>query len=87
MEGLCRAPLARPSPILTGRSHFGKNGVVGRDNPAMPPRAPASILVAEDQTDIRDLLVMNLRGAGYAVQGVGDGVAALAARTRRPATC
>jgi DNA-binding response OmpR family regulator len=80
MEGLCRAPLARPSPILTGRSHFGKNGVVGRDNPAMPPRAPASILVAEDQTDIRDLLVMNLRGAGYAVQGVGDGVAALASQ-------
>jgi len=47
----------------------------------MPPNAPASILVAEDQTDIRDLLVMNLRGAGYAVQGVGDGVAALASQS------
>ena len=31
----------------------------------MAPLAQASILVAEDQTDIRDLLVMNLRGAGY----------------------
>jgi len=41
---------------------------------------PASILVAEDQADIRDLLVMNLRGAGYVVQGVGDGVAALASQ-------
>ena len=29
---------------------------------------PASILVAEDQTDIRDLLVMNLRSAGYEVE-------------------
>ena len=37
-----------------------------------------SILVAEDQTDIRDLLVMNLRNAGYAVTETGDGVAALA---------
>jgi DNA-binding response OmpR family regulator len=37
----------------------------------------ASILVAEDQTDIRDLLVLNLRGAGYDVQAVADGQAAL----------
>ena len=42
--------------------------------------APASILVAEDQTDIRDLLVMNLKSAGYAVHAVGDGVAALASQ-------
>ena len=46
----------------------------------MPPDAPASILVAEDQTDIRDLLVMNLQAAGYAVRAVGDGVAALASQ-------
>lgn len=39
------------------------------------------ILVAEDQTDIRDLLVLNLRNAGYAVSGVADGLAALAAET------
>ena len=38
---------------------------------------PAHILVAEDQTDIRDLLVMNLRNAGYEVSAVGDGEAAL----------
>ena len=46
----------------------------------MSPTPPASILVAEDQTDIRELLVMNLRGAGYAVTAVGDGAAALASQ-------
>ena len=34
---------------------------------------PPHILVAEDQADIRDLLVMNLRGAGYEVAAVADG--------------
>ena len=38
---------------------------------------PRRILVAEDQTDIRDLLVMNLQQAGYEVDAVGDGQAAL----------
>jgi DNA-binding response OmpR family regulator len=42
------------------------------------------ILVAEDQTDIRDLLALNLRGAGYEVVEVADGLAALAAETARP---
>jgi DNA-binding response OmpR family regulator len=42
---------------------------------------PASILVAEDQTDIRELLVMNLRGAGYEVAAVADGAAALASQS------
>ena len=41
----------------------------------------ASILVAEDQTDIRELLVMNLRGAGYEVAAVADGAAALASQS------
>jgi len=36
-----------------------------------------SILVAEDQDDIRELLVMNLRNASYEVLAVADGVAAL----------
>ncbi len=36
-----------------------------------------SILVAEDQDDIRELLVMNLRNARYEVLAVADGVAAL----------
>jgi DNA-binding response OmpR family regulator len=36
------------------------------------------ILVAEDQTDIRDLIVLNLRHAGYEVAAVADGAAALA---------
>jgi len=41
------------------------------------------ILVAEDQADIRDLLVMNLRSAGYEVRAVGDGPAALASQADR----
>jgi DNA-binding response OmpR family regulator len=41
---------------------------------------PPHILVAEDQADIRDLLVMNLRGAGYQVEAVADGAAALASQ-------
>ena len=49
---------------------------IGADNPAMPP----SILVAEDQADIRELLVMNLRSASYQVTAVADGVAALASQ-------
>jgi DNA-binding response OmpR family regulator len=36
------------------------------------------ILVAEDQADIRNLLALNLQGAGYAVTEVADGLAALA---------
>ncbi|MES2098984.1 MAG: response regulator transcription factor [Pseudomonadota bacterium] len=46
---------------------------------------PAHILVAEDQTDIRDLLVLNLRGAGYEVSAVGDGEQALARQLESPA--
>ena len=45
----------------------------------------AHILVAEDQTDIRDLLVMNLRSAGYEVTPVGDGEQALARHAERAA--
>ena len=44
----------------------------------------ARILVAEDQTDIRDLLVMNLRSAGYEVSAVGDGEQAVAQHAERP---
>jgi len=47
--------------------------------------APATILVAEDQADIRDLLVLNLRNAGYRVEAVADGAAALATQLERPA--
>ncbi|HEV7913235.1 MAG TPA: response regulator transcription factor, partial [Albitalea sp.] len=41
---------------------------------------PSTILVAEDQADIRDLIVMNLRNAGYAVSAVADGPSALSAQ-------
>lgn len=39
------------------------------------------ILIAEDQADIRNLLVLNLRNAGYEVTDVADGLAALARET------
>src|SRR3954464_5613158 len=44
---------------------------------------PATILVAEDQTDIRELIAMNLRAAGYEVSTVGDGPAALASQNEQ----
>ena len=50
----------------------------------MPLSPAAHILVAEDQTDIRELLVMNLRSAGYEVSAVGDGREALACFNERP---
>jgi len=43
----------------------------------------ATLLVAEDQADIRDLIVMNLRNAGYAVSAVADGLAALASQNEQ----
>jgi DNA-binding response OmpR family regulator len=43
----------------------------------------ATILVAEDQADIRDLIVMNLRNAGYEVTAVADGIAALASQAEQ----
>jgi DNA-binding response OmpR family regulator len=45
---------------------------------------PSTILVAEDQADIRDLLVLNLRNAGYEVSAVGDGEAALQGQIAMP---
>jgi len=44
---------------------------------------PATILVAEDQADIRELLVLNLRNAGYEVSAVADGREALARQTEQ----
>ncbi len=43
-----------------------------------------TILVAEDQADIRELLALNLRHAGYDVLAVADGPAALAAQLEAP---
>ena len=44
----------------------------------------AHILVAEDQADIRELIVMNLRQAGYEVLAVADGQAAFDSQLERP---
>jgi DNA-binding response OmpR family regulator len=41
------------------------------------------ILVAEDQADIRDLIVLNLQQAGYGVAAVADGQAALDSQAER----
>ena len=41
------------------------------------------ILVAEDQADIRDMIELNLRNAGYQVTAVADGLAALASQTEQ----
>ncbi|MEO8278449.1 MAG: response regulator transcription factor [Ideonella sp.] len=43
----------------------------------------AHLLVAEDQADIRELLVMNLQNAGYVVRAVADGVEALASQNEQ----
>ncbi len=45
---------------------------------------PLHILVAEDQSDIRHLLVMNLRSAGYEVAAVADGPSVLSSQAERP---
>ena len=44
---------------------------------------PKSVLLAEDQAGIRDLIVLNLQQAGYAVTAVADGKAALAHQLER----
>ena len=44
---------------------------------------PSHILVAEDQADIRDLIVLNLQAAGHAVTAVADGQAALDSQLER----
>jgi DNA-binding response OmpR family regulator len=51
------------------------------DSLLLAPRP--QILVAEDQADIRDLIALNLQGAGYEVQSVADGRAALASQAER----
>ena len=87
MDELSSPHLASVSPNLTGRSHLRqatgeercKGARPAHDNPFMP----STILVAEDQADIRDLLVLNLRNAGYEVSAVADGSAALASQNER----
>ncbi len=55
----------------------------GEHRGALHEGAPATVLVAEDQADIRELLVLNLRNAGYEVTAVADGRAALALQTEQ----
>ncbi|WP_422742243.1 SpoIIE family protein phosphatase [Micromonospora sp. WMMD754] len=51
----------------------------------LPGGAPARILVADDNADMREYLTRLLRSAGHRVEAVADGQAALeAARTRTP---
>ncbi len=46
---------------------------------------PPHILVAEDQADIRDVIVLNLQNGGYQVRAVADGVSAVAQQLAQPA--
>ncbi|WP_209668497.1 SpoIIE family protein phosphatase [Amycolatopsis magusensis] len=58
--------------------------VVGASN-AAGPKAPATVLVADDNADMREYLTRLLAGAGYQVHAVADGEEALAAmRTHVP---
>ena len=50
----------------------------------MSEQAHISIIVADDDHDIRDLVTFKLSQAGYDVQSVDDGLAALAAIEANP---
>lgn len=50
----------------------------------MRPQAAPLILVADDDPDIRDLVAFKLTNAGYEVEAVADGLAALDSVRRRP---
>lgn len=52
-----------PSPLQKGLSHL--------------PRGTETILIVEDNPDVRDLLVRTLRPQGYSILEAGDGVEAL----------
>ena len=55
------------------------------DGPGSGPTAPARVLVADDNADMREYLGRLLKDAGYRVEAVADGRAALAAiRTEAP---
>ena len=68
-----------PSTPPSKAANFANAG-----SPATALAAPARVLIAEDQADIRDLLVLNLRSAGYEVEAVAGGVQALARQLERP---
>jgi two-component system phosphate regulon response regulator PhoB len=53
------------------------------DLPRLDRRGSIHVLVVDDEPDIRQLVALALRGAGYAVTTAGSGVAAIAAVERR----
>ena len=56
-----------------------------QSNPAaLPPRIPFSILVVEDDQDIRDLVSYHLLKEGYRVAGVASGEEAAAIVRSQP---
>ena len=62
-----------------------RDGAPGPEAPAAPVAAGAAgtVLVADDNADVRAYLTRLLQGAGYAVEAVADGRAALDALRRR----
>jgi DNA-binding response OmpR family regulator len=74
-----RRRISQASRRTSQDDHIGVRSAVRARQSGMP----STILVAEDQADIRDLIAMNLRGAGYEVTTVADGLAALASQNEQ----
>ena len=65
-----------PSPQLPAQS--------SAQQPAQAPAQPGVILVVEDDDDLRDTLVYNLRAEGYETRATADGVTALEIARQQP---
>ena len=78
-------PTWPPSPSPSSRRRCGgsRPARTGRRRPRQPVAAQGRVLVADDNTDMREYLSRLLRSR-YAVQAVGDGAAALAAARQSP---
>ena len=71
---------------LTDQVDLERSVVLTPRRPPARDERRASVLVAEDNEFVRQLVVTSLRSAGYAVRGVGDGEAALSYFAAHPET-
>lgn len=94
-EAAADAPLATADPFVQEALRWlpgersdaatvafqGASGVLrtGLDAPPAHPSAPARVLIADDNADMREYLTRLLHGAGYQVRAVNDGQQALEA--------
>jgi len=65
--------------VRSGTGRTADSAETGAGAPVAGPRAAARVLVADDNADMREYLVRLLKGAGYQVDAVTDGRAALEA--------